>query len=37
MGLVLKNLDRMSKNELVELTNSVNANREKWGVGTIDA
>ncbi|MCR9076488.1 MAG: cryptochrome/photolyase family protein, partial [bacterium] len=35
MGLVLKNLDRMSKNELVELTNSVNANREKWGVGAI--
>lgn len=36
MGLVLKNLDRMSKNELVELTCSVNANRTKWGVGSID-
>jgi deoxyribodipyrimidine photolyase-like uncharacterized protein len=36
MGLVLKNLEWMTKNELVELTSSVNANREKWGVGSID-
>lgn len=36
MGLILKNLEKMSKNDLVELTNSVNTNRKAWGVGSVD-